>query len=261
MRHFGSVAKFNEDLSLYLASDRVNNPITYATNDTHVEDDFTNMKKGKRSKNIKNISEKKRRGRKIEIIDLPDNHRLHTSRGSNQRYLSLSYLMQQYRKHSELDPNGLYFLCHMKEVFELASVLDQYPQISLRDKYVWALAPVSIDNVIVMKSYKTYVHQFASNGIVYLDLTMEYDSRVPKDEIILLKYESMHKVFELYIWLSLRFEGHFPDKSDAEKERDICTSLIDKGLMNLGQIRKNTRKRVKRQSDRFDDIKMDAHMR
>ena len=69
------------------------------------------------------------------------------------RRTSLTQLLHTFNKFSDLDPSGLYFLCNMDDTFLLANVLDGVCGLTLREKYVWSLAPVNHDDPQVMVWY------------------------------------------------------------------------------------------------------------
>lgn len=237
MRHFGSVAKFNESFAAFLVTE----------GNSTVTDDYSNREPSRVNRKEEKRSgkwDKPSKGQNEERMALPD--RSNRFRESRSRHSSMQYLLALFQRRAELDPNGLFFLCHMDSVFALARVLDKYPKISLRDKYVWVIAPVSESDPLSMLYYETYVSQFEEKGIVNLGITIE-DALVPRDPKRLLEYESMHKVFELYLWLSLRFPTHFTDGDMARRERDICTNLIDQGLQSLSPVIKRAHKRMKKE--------------
>lgn len=55
-----------------------------------------------------------------------------------------------------------------------------------------------------------------------------------RDESELAELEALHRVIELYVWLSWRFEVSFSDREAAIQQQTMCSRLIDEGLHNLG---------------------------
>lgn len=54
------------------------------------------------------------------------------------------------------------------------------------------------------------------------------------DESDLAELEALHRVYDLYIWLSWRFEAAFTGRDAATQQQQACSQLIDEGLQNLG---------------------------
>ena len=65
----------------------------------------------------------------------------------------------------------------------------------------------------------------------------------PSTAAQLKSLEALHGVYDLYIWLSFRFEDCFPDREDVDHLRLQCSNLIAKGLENLGRQKKSTSKK------------------
>lgn len=57
---------------------------------------------------------------------------------------------------------------------------------------------------------------------------------MPKTPTALQELESIHKVLELYVWLSFRLEDSFPDRELAASQKAICSMLIEEFLQQYG---------------------------
>lgn len=53
---------------------------------------------------------------------------------------------------------------------------------------------------------------------------------MPKSHTALKELESIHKVLDLYVWLSYRLEESFPDRELASSHKAICSMLIEEFL-------------------------------
>lgn len=69
-------------------------------------------------------------------------------------------------------------------------------------------------------------------------------SVVPSTAAQLKNLEALHAVYDLYIWLSFRFEDCFPDREDVEILRLQCSELIAKGLDSLGRQKRSSPKKA-----------------
>ncbi|KAI7744244.1 hypothetical protein M8C21_013541 [Ambrosia artemisiifolia] len=90
-----------------------------------------------------------------------------------------------------------------------------------------------------------FAHTYAKNRIVRLkEIFTPGTLKVPKTQAELKELESIHKVLELYVWLSFRLDDSFPDRDLAASQKSICGMLIEDFLERLG-FQKPIPKRLK----------------
>ncbi|PRQ55226.1 putative mitochondrial degradasome RNA helicase subunit domain-containing protein [Rosa chinensis] len=58
--------------------------------------------------------------------------------------------------------------------------------------------------------------------------------QIPKTPGALKELESIHKVLDLYVWLSFRLEESFPYRELASSQKSICHLLIKEFLERFG---------------------------
>lgn len=115
--------------------------------------------------------------------------------------VTLAELFRRFSSAAELDKSGLYRLCHLHEVVQLAEMIEDIP-LSFSDRYTWCLAPVNIDNIKVLHAYQRYVMAFAStSSTVHLGVSVS-GRDIPQSEEELLDVEALHNVCDLYQWLA-----------------------------------------------------------
>lgn len=80
-----------------------------------------------------------------------------------------------------------------------------------------------------------FAQTYAKKGIVHLrEIFTPGSLQVPKTPTALQELESIHKVLELYVWLSFRLEDSFPDRELAASQKAICSMLIEEFLQQYG---------------------------
>ncbi|KAK8508938.1 hypothetical protein V6N12_058083 [Hibiscus sabdariffa] len=71
-----------------------------------------------------------------------------------------------------------------------------------------------------------FVETYARKGIVHLrEIFTPGTLEVPKTPTALKELESIHKVLELYVWLSFRLDEWFPDHELTSSQKNICSFL------------------------------------
>lgn len=127
-----------------------------------------------------------------------------------------------------------YFIADSEEMMKVAAVIDQLP-LSLEDKYLFCNSPVDMDDDISAQGLTQFAENYAKKGIVRLrEIFRPGMLEVPKSQNELKELESIHKVLDLYVWLSFRLESSFPDHEVASAQKSICSSLIEEFLERFG---------------------------
>lgn len=144
----------------------------------------------------------------------------------------LCQILEQFVENAKLSAN--YFIANCEEMLKVAAVLDELP-ISLHDKYLFCLSPADMSDEILSQGLTQFAHTYAKKRIVRLrEIFTPGTLQVPKTQAELKELESIHKVLELYVWLSFRLEDSFPDRDLASSQKSICGMLIEEFLERLG---------------------------
>jgi len=114
----------------------------------------------------------------------------------------LSTLFQLFGELASLDGSGLYHLCDLEEVIEVAKCIDDVP-LEFEERYQWCMAPVNVDNSLVRRQFIRFARKFANDNSVPLGLRLP--ASIPTNHAELLELESRFLVFDLYIWLANRY--------------------------------------------------------
>ncbi|ONM09136.1 DExH-box ATP-dependent RNA helicase DExH16 mitochondrial [Zea mays] len=176
-------------------------------------------------------------------------------------------ILERFLEKAKLSPD--YFITDCEDMLKVAAIVDDLP-LGLYDKYLFCMSPVDVSDDIsaqglVQASISillffftifcgTRIHvsnffnmQFAENyarkGIVRLkEIFTPGTLQVPKTDNQLKELESVHKVLELYVWLSFRMDDSFPDREVAASQKSICSMLIEEYLERFGWQPQDRRK-------------------
>ncbi|XP_078160186.1 ATP-dependent RNA helicase isoform X2 [Carex rostrata] len=127
-----------------------------------------------------------------------------------------------------------YFISDCEDLMKVAAVVDGLP-LALYDKYLFCLSPVDMADDISAQGLIQFAENFSKKGLVRLkEIFMPGTLQVPKTQNQLKELESIHKVLDLYVWLSYRMEESFPDREVAASQKSMCSLLIEEFLERSG---------------------------
>ncbi|XP_030507347.2 DExH-box ATP-dependent RNA helicase DExH16, mitochondrial isoform X1 [Cannabis sativa] len=151
--------------------------------------------------------------------------RLHPKRG-------LYEILEHFVENAKLSYN--YFIADCEDMMKVAAIIDELP-LGLHDKYLFCISPVDVDDEISSQGLTQFAENYAKKGIVRLrEIFTPGTLQVPKSQAGLKEIESIHKVLDLYVWLSYRLEDSFPDRELAASQKAICSLLIEEFLDRFG---------------------------
>ncbi|TYJ20097.1 hypothetical protein E1A91_A09G237400v1 [Gossypium mustelinum] len=157
-----------------------------------------------------------------------------------QQKRGLYQILEDFLENAKLSEN--YFFANCEEMLKVAAVIDELP-LSLQDKYLFCISPVDMDDEISSQGLTQFAENYAKKGLVRLKEIFSPGSlQVPKTHSALKELESIHKVLELYVWLSFRLDESFPDHELASSQKAICSMLIEEFLERLGFQNPTSRK-------------------
>ncbi|KAG4972780.1 hypothetical protein AAZX31_11G007700 [Glycine max] len=127
-----------------------------------------------------------------------------------------------------------YFIVNCEQLLKVAAVIDELP-LGLHEKYLFCISPADMDDEISSQGLAQFAENYAKKGLVRLrEIFTPGSLKVPKTPAALKELESIHKVLDLYVWLSFRLEESFPDHELAASQKAICSMLIEEFLERLG---------------------------
>ncbi|KAK7366572.1 hypothetical protein VNO80_08565 [Phaseolus coccineus] len=137
-----------------------------------------------------------------------------------------------------------YFIVNCEQLLKVAAVIDELP-LGLHEKYLFCISPADMDDEISSQGLTQFAENYAKKGLVRLrEIFTPGSLKVPKTAAALKELESIHKVLDLYVWLSFRLEESFPDRELAASQKAICSMLIEEFLERLGWQRPMARRRL-----------------
>ncbi|KAB1218139.1 ATP-dependent RNA helicase SUPV3L1, mitochondrial [Morella rubra] len=177
----------------------------------------------------------------VTCIDAEDLPLLHSSLNAPSPTLEEHFL-----ENAKLSEN--YFIADCEETLKVAAVIDEMP-LGLHEKYLFCISPVDMGDEISSQGLTQFAKNYATKGIVRLrEIFTPGTLQVPKTQAALKELESIHKVLDLYVWLSFRLEESFPDRGLASSQKAICNVLIEEFLERLGGLNPRTRRLPTRRS-------------
>ncbi|KAG2239221.1 hypothetical protein Bca4012_023977 [Brassica carinata] len=142
--------------------------------------------------------------------------------------LGLYKILEHFVENAKLSSN--YFISNVEDMMKAAVLVDELP-LKLQDKYLFVVSPVDINDEISGRGFAQFAQNYSKTRIVRLREILSDDTvKVPRTPTELKELESIHKVLDLYVWLSLRLEDSFPDREVAASQKSICNVLIEQFL-------------------------------
>ncbi|CAL4935901.1 unnamed protein product [Urochloa decumbens] len=141
-------------------------------------------------------------------------------------------VLERFLEKAKLSPD--YFIAECEDMLKVAAIVDDFP-LGLYDKYLFCISPVDMRDDISVQGLVQFAENYARKGIVRLkEIFTPGTLQVPKTHNQLKELESVHKVLELYVWLSFKVEDSFPDREVAASQKSICSMLIEEYLERSG---------------------------
>ncbi|KAG8062564.1 hypothetical protein GUJ93_ZPchr0003g18573 [Zizania palustris] len=137
-------------------------------------------------------------------------------------------ILERFLEKAKLSPD--YFIADCEDMLKVAAIVDEL-SLGLYDKYLFCISPVDMRDDIATQGLIQFAENYAKKGIVRLkEIFTPGTLQVPNSHNQLKELESVHKVLELYVWLSFRVEDCFPDHELAASQKSICSMLIEEYL-------------------------------
>ncbi|KAL6008058.1 hypothetical protein ACLOJK_033564 [Asimina triloba] len=140
-------------------------------------------------------------------------------------------VLEEFLEKAKLSPN--YFITDYEEMLDSHACGVRASQNPLNHYLLNILDnPVDMYDDIVVQGLVQFARSYAKAGIVRLkEIFTPERLRVPSSQSGLKELESVHKVLELYVWLSYRLEDSFPDRVLASSQKSLCSLILGKARM------------------------------
>lgn len=150
---------------------------------------------------------------------------------------SLLSILEIFTDFCQMD-DSLYFMCSIESFRHLAEKIDNI-QLPLRVRYIFCCAPVNIRDAKVVMMLIRMAREYRNNRVMtadWLAKMVNWPPPVPQTIVDLSSLESLHDVFELYQWLSLRFSDMFPETDSVRDMKRTLDYIIVQGLAQLTSL-------------------------
>lgn len=134
-------------------------------------------------------------------------------------------------------------MCHFRDLHKLALILHQFPQLSMRDRFQLACAPVKTADPLVVSTYTFLMRHFAAGQPCPLRIMVPHVSSNLTGTLSIA--ESVYRSLDLYLWLATHFPLNFLQISEARAKREQCGLVVDRVLelmCSVGRTKPETKK-------------------
>lgn len=160
--------------------------------------------------------------------------------------LPFSRIIELSSAYATLD--GTYFMCDMSNVIKIATRIDSF-DISPEDRYTICMSPADVRNPVLAKIFDDYISLYSEGKEV--PILIQTESSIVSGDKKLMNLETLHKILDLYIWLSFRFPTQFTNRIEAQEKSNALSYTIqksleriaDENLENYGMMLHRSRKR------------------
>eukprot|EP00092_Neocalanus_flemingeri_P021974 GFUD01023831.1.p1 GENE.GFUD01023831.1~~GFUD01023831.1.p1 ORF type:complete len:820 (-),score=227.95 GFUD01023831.1:113-2572(-) len=155
-------------------------------------------------------------------------------------FATLANLVDIFISLSTLD-DSMYSLCHLDDFKFLADMIE-HVRLPLKAKYTFCCAPINRKMPLVCTMFLKMARQYSKGELITFDWLC---SQVgwpfsPPDTILdLVHLESVHDVFDLYLWLSYRFPDVFTCVDIVRQVQTELDTVIEEGVNNIVSLLKN----------------------
>ena len=123
----------------------------------------------------------------------------------------------------------LFCFSDITEIIAVAKLLQRLPFRDLRDLYVFSLAPINIEDGIIVRTFLSFARNYVKGKTIRASYTLPQNPN-------LQSLETLFHILDLYLWLANRFPSQF---LDAEPALELSAQVSDQ-LTDL--LRKQTRR-------------------
>ncbi|XP_076066890.1 suv3 RNA helicase [Oratosquilla oratoria] len=138
--------------------------------------------------------------------------------------------------------SSLYFMCSMDDFKFLADMIQHVP-LQLRARYVFCCAPINKKMPFVCAMFLKFTRQYSQNEAATLDWLchqVRWPFEPPNTILDLVHLEEVFDIFDLYLWLSYRFQDMFPEGELVRALQGELDIMIEAGVANITSLLKNS---------------------
>lgn len=145
---------------------------------------------------------------------------------------NLADILDLFAAHATLDSEN-YFYAHFDDVKTNAVMLRHLP-LSLREAYTFAISPCDPTDGPVAEALVAFATAFSLRSTpVTPELIQHPPLALAQSSEDLRELEATHRAFDLFVWLSYRFEDDFEGRERAEEMRYLCAMYVDESIQEM----------------------------
>lgn len=128
--------------------------------------------------------------------------------------------------------HGRYVFCRQNAVVQIAELLGGIEGLSLKEKYIFCMAPAATKDLRVAAALLHFARQYAAQQPCVLEL--DPGNAVPQTPEAMQELEAAYQIVALWLWLSYRFEEEaFPGRDGAIALGEHICGLLSTGLETI----------------------------
>ena len=168
----------------------------------------------------------------------------------------LHALLRYMEQFAALD--DLYFLADLSQWIAVAQLLRSFPSLTLHERYIFCLSPISADKPQERATLLSFLHQYTSSMAAVPTVSwrpladwrrLPLLSSTARD---LLQLEEAWKDLDVYIWLARRLgEDRFTEREEAEEMRERLSELIAVALSAMSESELRKRRTARKEECRL----------
>uniref|UniRef100_A0A915HX02 ATP-dependent RNA helicase SUV3 homolog, mitochondrial n=1 Tax=Romanomermis culicivorax TaxID=13658 RepID=A0A915HX02_ROMCU len=153
---------------------------------------------------------------------------------------TLSNLMDIFVSLCSVD-EGKYFICNIDDFKYLASLIEHVPNMTLKSRYTFCLAPVNRRLPFISQQFVKFARKYASSESItwpWLKESLDWNQSVQKPKKIadLMHLEAIFDVLDLYLWLGYRFADIFCDQEEVRQKQNMLDQVIKNCVMDIAVL-------------------------
>lgn len=135
----------------------------------------------------------------------------------------------------------MYSLCHLDDFKFLADMIE-HVKLPLKAKYTFCCAPINRKMPLVCTMFLKMARQYSKGELITFDWLCSqvgWPFAPPETILDLVHLESVHDVFDLYLWLSYRFPDVFTCVDIVRQVQVELDTVIEEGVNSIVELLKN----------------------
>jgi len=140
----------------------------------------------------------------------------------DEKKFRLSGVLEKFVQLSRLE--GRYHLCEHQDMVAISNWLQTIP-LSIADRFIFATAPVNLNDNVTMHSLYEFAAKYALSQPVALNIRLSREK--PRDLEEFANLCLRHNILDLYVWLAHRFPKYFIEAENCAEQKNFAIKQIE----------------------------------